>query len=111
MSLLSLTNLRMTSLALATSALAIGTASGQLPIGDAEADKRTYLSQGNPTILVGADCGANALVGGVLWPTLVQIKSFLIGYVGGILCVTGGSEQGHTDSDTGRGTVMGIRST
>jgi hypothetical protein len=63
-----------------------------LPTGDPEADKRTYLQQGNPSINENATC-PQTCVGGVLWPTLVQVKNFLVAFTGGIpLVLTGGSE-------------------
>src|SRR5258707_1633604 len=75
-----------------------------LPTQDPEFDKRLFLSRGNPTMFVGTACVppsfgivADAQVGGVLWPTLLQVKNFLASFVGGQLCITGGSEPGHTD--------------
>ena len=87
-----------------------------LPTQDPELDKRLFLSRGNPTIFVGTQCvqpsfgiTANAQVGGVLWPTLVQVKNFLAGYVGGQLCVTGGSEAGHRDFGHPNGFKVDLR--
>jgi hypothetical protein len=71
--------------------------------GNPESDKQSWLLQGNPTIFVKGHCPTPpndglTQVGGVLWPTLVQVKEFLNAYTGGTpLCITGGSElsQGH----------------
>jgi hypothetical protein len=80
--------------------------------GNPEADKRTWLSEQVPPIFVkdysSAICPVDpsqtsvTLVGGVLWPTLMQVDQFLKGYLTNPICITGGSElsQGHTCSDT-----------
>jgi hypothetical protein len=78
--------------------------SGQLALaqspGALEDKKEDYLKAQN--ILVGIKCSPpskgtteNARVDGVLWPTLVQIRSFLNLYYPTSVCVTGGNERGH----------------
>ena len=98
--------------------LAIGTAAAQsfTPIGDPEKDKRNWLAVNSPAIVVGTSCNPvpkvtyQAMVGGVLWPTLIQVDGFLSGYGGPIpLCITGGSEPGHTGSPTGYGHSDGFK--
>jgi hypothetical protein len=90
--------------------LIAGSVWGQSTGDDPEADKRTYLMQGNPTITINAPCDQTC-VGGVLWPTLVQVKNFLVTDTnGGAKVVTGGSEiDHHADLGTGRGHLNGYK--
>jgi hypothetical protein len=80
----------------------IGTASAQfVPTGDWEADKRNWLASQTPPISVNKRA-PYTVMNGVLWPTLVQVQSFVASYSGPVepcglssvapVCITGGSE-------------------
>jgi hypothetical protein len=75
--------------------------------GDTVADKTNWLLQAPPQIEISPSCPVppispktgqpiNAEIGGVAWPTLVQIQKFLTGFTErSYVCISGGSEPGH----------------
>jgi len=101
-----------------------------VPKGNAESDKRNWLLQATPQIATNRPClggywisPPETCLGGVLWPTLVQVQSFL-GVYGGALapcptattgplapvCITAGSEEDHHSfSPTGTGHWDGFK--